>query len=594
MSRIAFFSHFDIHNQVDPYVIYLLDALKKHVDEIIVISHSDLDAENQNRLSHSCSKIIIRENKGYDFGAWKAGMLAYGLNRLKQFDEVILLNDSCYGPLDSFDNLFATMEKKACDFWGIADNGYPGGKKRHQYHLQSFFLCFKKNVFTSPAFNDFFINKKEAQTLNKAVYNYEAPVTNYFKKHGFQPDVFAPQPSLNITVTQPDPNATIFNPIPLLKQGMPLVKRKLFEAAKPEIRQAALRFISEKNATLTTMIQGHIHRVLAPADQLASLPKMFVTSGHTDNNQPTGQSIAIQLHVFYVDLLDECSHYISHMTEPFDLLITATSDKDHAIIKAHFEKHSHPLVKETVIKTIPNRGRNISALLIPFKNRLQQYDVVCHFYTKKSPHFYASDLRRHYILDNLLGSLNTASAILRKFYHDKKTGVLFPPSWGLKADRLNDPWGVNRKHYLAFCHQHQFKNLPKQDSEFPVAPYGGMFWFTPKALQPLFDLDLDYTDFEAEPCYSNSPLRHILTQLLVPMVVSTGHHFYYTFHAQELAYSYINLERHIATLKTKDLVTVLLKKLPSYIPVRWPTLAKIIKPLYRVVRKSRRLLLTSD
>jgi lipopolysaccharide biosynthesis protein len=58
------------------------------------------------------------------------------------------------------------------------------------------------------------------------------------------------------------------------------------------------------------------------------------------------------------------------------------------------------------------------------------------------------------------------------------------------------------------------ENLPDGDFSFPV---GTMFWARPRALKPMFELGLDWTDFPEEPLPYDGSILHAIERLL-PLV----------------------------------------------------------------------------
>ena len=73
--RVCVFSHFDKQGIIDPHVLHYLDSLKKLGFRTIVVSTSrDLDEASVERSRDSCEALYLKDNFGYDFGAWKAGM----------------------------------------------------------------------------------------------------------------------------------------------------------------------------------------------------------------------------------------------------------------------------------------------------------------------------------------------------------------------------------------------------------------------------------------------------------------------------------------------------------------------------------------
>lgn len=181
--RLVVFSHFDIDNIIDDYVIYYLERLKRIASDIVFVSTSMLDRHEQNKLESLCSKIICRENIGYDFMSYKSGLLESGID-YSAYDEVILCNDSVYGPLYDLQEMFDAMQTDSCDFWGVTKC------VQISPHVQSYFLVFKRSVVQSGRLNEFF-SKVEILTSKKSIISsYEVGLSSYLKKSGFQFSVY--------------------------------------------------------------------------------------------------------------------------------------------------------------------------------------------------------------------------------------------------------------------------------------------------------------------------------------------------------------------------------------------------------------------
>lgn len=102
---------------------------------------------------------LIKDNLGYDFGSWFAALTA-ARPSLHQADELLLLNDSIFGPLCSPRALADMIRDAEADVVGICDS------YERAYHLQSFFLLFRKKALESGLLFDFandypFSNVKE-------------------------------------------------------------------------------------------------------------------------------------------------------------------------------------------------------------------------------------------------------------------------------------------------------------------------------------------------------------------------------------------------------------------------------------------------
>ncbi|MEA1880458.1 MAG: rhamnan synthesis F family protein, partial [Campylobacterota bacterium] len=149
--RITLFSHFDAQNEIKPYVITYLKSLSTISDIIFISTAEGLTEEKLKSIEPYCTNILVKCNIGYDFGAWKSGLNYLG-NSLNQYDELVLCNDSVFGPFASLEPIFEKMH--SYDVWSMTDN--------HEiaYHLQSYFMVYTKKAFTSTVFQNFWNNFK--------------------------------------------------------------------------------------------------------------------------------------------------------------------------------------------------------------------------------------------------------------------------------------------------------------------------------------------------------------------------------------------------------------------------------------------------
>jgi len=182
MKRAIVFAHYDKDNIVDPYVYNYLASLQKNSDALVFVSTVTLSKTEQENLKKYCTYVIVRENEGYDFMSYKVGLEQLNYEDL---DEIIICNDSVYAPLFFLENTLMTMESRDdIDFWGITDN------YAFAHHIQSYFVAFKKNVFTSQTFQDFWKNLEILYDKKKIIQEYEVGLTTTLNKANFKFDVF--------------------------------------------------------------------------------------------------------------------------------------------------------------------------------------------------------------------------------------------------------------------------------------------------------------------------------------------------------------------------------------------------------------------
>jgi lipopolysaccharide biosynthesis protein len=192
MNRLCIFAHYDKDNLVDEYVLYFLQNLKTVSNQIIFVTTSNIAKDEMAKLNRYCDKIILKENQGYDFVSWQEGLKAISGN--SDFDELVFCNDSVYGPLYPLPDVFDTMSSKNCDFWGITDS------YEINYHLQSYFLVFKKNVVRSEIFQRFWNDVTVESSKNEVIKKYEVGLTHAFISAGFKPQPYLPTSVFNLKI----------------------------------------------------------------------------------------------------------------------------------------------------------------------------------------------------------------------------------------------------------------------------------------------------------------------------------------------------------------------------------------------------------
>lgn len=183
--RICLFAGYSGNNVIEDYVIYYIENLAKFSD-IYYYCDSDLPKEELKKLKPYVKAAYAKRHKKYDYGSWQELVREIGKNKVQEYDELILANDSCYGPLFPLSSVFNTMEKKKVDFWGLSSSiGY-------HVHLQSYFLVFNKNVISTDYLFDFLDSVKQEKSLREVCDNYEDMLTYYLSQRGFSYDSYIP------------------------------------------------------------------------------------------------------------------------------------------------------------------------------------------------------------------------------------------------------------------------------------------------------------------------------------------------------------------------------------------------------------------
>jgi rhamnosyltransferase len=253
-STVCFFSHFDKDGLVDDYVVFYLTGLKKvGVDIAFISTSTSLSEDELDKVRQLCDVVIHKENIGYDFGAWKTGfdVLAGDLNF---YDELILCNDSVYAPLYDIKPMFELMRNKKSDFWSITDSLERG------LHLQSYFLVFNKNVFSSSVFQHIWSKYKIYKHKENIINKYEVKLMRRLLKKGFEPDTYCSYTCMSDksprNITHHDWNILISD------FKCPIIKIELLRDNPAEVDISDWEFILSNSTEYdVSLIKNHLERI---------------------------------------------------------------------------------------------------------------------------------------------------------------------------------------------------------------------------------------------------------------------------------------------------------------------------------------------
>ena len=194
--------------------------------------------------------------------------------------------------------------------------------------------------------------------------------------------------------------------------------------------------------------------------------------------------IAIQAHIFYIDLLNEIIVKINNIPVKFDLFISTDSLFKKNNIQNYIKQYSKASNIDIII--IENIGRDVLPLLIQMKNVIKNYKYLCHIHTKKTMYTNIGNDWRNYLLENLLGNEKIISEILSDFENNEKLGFIFPENYYKVLFQFGIQF-INRNNKSIIIHLlkkyfHKFRI--GKELEFPA---GNMFWARVNAISQIFN-----------------------------------------------------------------------------------------------------------
>ncbi len=228
--RLSIFMIWDPDGIIDDYIITYLRGIRKVCSKSCVVVNGFVNKKGLKSLRSVADDVLVRENIGFDSWAYKHALEFYDYDLIaKEYDEVVLNNYTCFGPLYSFTEMFDEMKTRKCDFWGhVRYVPVPGQKKDGlpmPEHLQSHFLVFRKTILQSDSFKNYWITLKLPKSYSDAILYHELRCTDYFEKRGFLSDSFIKEYSL----PHYSFNAPVYMAYTLVADHRsPLIKRKIF------------------------------------------------------------------------------------------------------------------------------------------------------------------------------------------------------------------------------------------------------------------------------------------------------------------------------------------------------------------------------
>lgn len=546
MRRAIVYLFYDPEGLVDDYVPHALSHLRRHADHLFVVSNAELDDVARERLAAVADRVWTRPNVGLDVGAYKEALEQLA-GELDGFDEVILMNSTFFGPIGTFDDVFAEMDARSdIDFWGITEHARG---KRHPFdvkqplhaHIQSYWIAVRRAMFTSPDWQAYWRDMPVIEDYKQSVLLHESRFTRHFEKLGFRSAVAFPASRYH------GDHPVMDDIVPLLRDGCPIVKRRVFfhdplyhEGNGTDGRQV-LRLMAERGFPVEMLLRN-LARTAKPRSLVTNLGLIEVLPevdlGY-DRSAPL--RVVAVVHLFYPEMADEIVDRLDHLPGHYDLVVTTSDETKRAQILTALEARGRQADVRVVAS---NRGRDVSAFLIDCRDVLESgdYDLVVKVHSKRQPQDppNIAELFKRHLFENLLSSPGYAANVLRLFQQHPSLGMVFPPVYHVGYPTLGHAWFLNKATAKAEARRLGIM-LPFDDTT-PVSAYGSFFIARPETLWRLTGAGYTHDDFPDESGYGDGALSHAVERIMSYAVLSTGHHVREVMNADSAALNYSYLE----------------------------------------------------
>lgn len=422
INRMCIYLTYDKDNIVDRYISYILKELKKCVSYLVVVCNELEVIYDKNILESYANQIIYRGNIGFDAGGFKDALCNYiGWDKIYEYDELVLVNDSFFGPFRPLEDIFEEMDKQDVDFWGLIKHGERKDKKLFYTpeHIQSFFIVVRRNMLHSKEYRDYWEQLPYFKTFIDTVRNYEVKMTSHFKELGFQYAVLANtevNDSNNLKNNIVQYSALSYELMD--KRNFPFFKKQqiaynTLDLQTQENVKKSLDYIEQHTEYDVNLIWENVIRTMDISDIYRSFHLRYLISDKTTEEE-IGVNSVIVVYVSYIEALEYLLPYLNPLQENWNILIIS----EYKNILDEYKKYGFKVI------LIEKNPWDIWKIL-------KEYEYVCYLIdTDITADFSPSCTGKSYlynIWENLLKSEIYIKKVLGLFKKDNKLGYLASP-----------------------------------------------------------------------------------------------------------------------------------------------------------------------
>lgn len=544
MKRLTIISCTFPNGKVYGYQKYCIKELKKISTTLLILYHGILDLHTKEQWEQEGIRYHNSE-KLYDVAMWQEVIVSWYDRHIKnEYDEIILVNDSFFGPIYPFESIFECMEKEKVDFWGITAHGkIPQYNKRGEVigewerFLQRYFLVFRSSLLQSNQFIEFWKNLPPFDKYPKTETEFEFVMTSYFENKGYSWSAFCDTSQWENADCRRNMSFLLFEPYKLLKDlSIPIISKQLFYTSKDvelcynkgDENKKVLQYLRENSKYDTNLIYEYLIDSLNVYDLWSVLGASWILpiqKGDSFQTKQASRKVLFAAHLYYEDMFDEAVNYLAGLPPYVDIFITSCGE---IRVKKLQKLCTKNLKRNYQVVNVGNRGREWSALLLYVKNSLKNYEYLGFIHDKKSSQMYYASVGEsfnQFLWDNMVSSEDYVEEILELLDDNEKLGMLVPPVvyhgefWGHATDFWTICFDITKE--LAA----KLKLKCLLDDSKPVMTIGSSFWAKVPALKKLWEYNFCLEDFPEEPVAIDGTMNHAFERILAYVVQDAG---YYT------------------------------------------------------------------
>lgn len=536
--RLIVYALPDVRERIDDDVAASLQALRPHARRLVVVTTGVLEDDARQHLGAFADEIDHHPEAAFSRSLYRACVSAEIARG--NLEEVVLTGASWFAPqtvtAETLAGVFARMRSDDADVWEIVEQ------------KQSMVRDFAPQGFPVREEPYLWVALRGVALLSDVWSAADAsPISPRAAAAGLSTSAMFTADRTG------SPDAALLRVPQLLAEEIPILPRRPFLQYPPFLEQNAVIGREILDAAADTgfdrdRILAVLARAMPPKALNANLGMLEVVAAPdqvVDDAPNSTPRILVLLHVTDVASSADLLERLTFLPDGFDLVITTTDGTRAAHLERLVAKTLSGHVALNEVRVAPaNRGSDMSALLIASRDVLLRgdYDLLlrlrCRAMNSKTRvvrHYF-----RRYQFENLLASRDHVDGILRMFAREPGLGLVFPPMIHIGFQTLGRGWGDVRIGGERLARRLGVRVPLDQVS--PLAPFGGMFFARPAAIEAMARVPWTYRDYSGagDRLYGN--LARVQTRMLTAVAAERGYHTRTVLNPEHAAISHTALE----------------------------------------------------
>ncbi len=530
--RLCLFFLSDPEGIADLYVDFCIGKLSDVFEKIILFSEQEIKHVSIEKKHDPAVTEIVLLKSGEMVEQIKNGLDFIGWDELQNWDEVIFFHDKLMGPVKPLRDMFSEMDRRTdLDFWVLTVRSKKMQGKQEE--LNAFpryeWIAFRKRMLQSQHFRMIWKGMTDEEKTRKSEEPWELLITQRLEEGGFQWDSYVQTP----TGENYNPDYLLLDPVDALQKGnCPFFLKESF--AFPQMDYVCtsageqpgelLRYLKNHTAYNTDFILEHLIRTWHQDDITRAFQMTYVLpSARQIGTDKNTFKVALVMHLYYMDLLEDAVHYAEMMPTDSDIYVITCNMEN----QDHIQQKFSGIGNIRNIRVTENRGRDVGSLLVATADLQEKYDLICFYHDKKSNHLTLGTVGKSFsykISESVLSTKEYVHNLISIFEENPKIGMLtgISPNHGTFLDGLAREWGSNYLKTKELAEELRFR-VPMSEEHIPAIGFGDVFWYRTKAMLPMFRKEWKYEDFPKEPVEIDGTILHAIERLYPFAVQEAGY-----------------------------------------------------------------------